>query len=83
MDAILEVIRSEMEREGYLACRKIGEWRENQERGIYLEAVDIPKGEPRYLQVSPAYLWEVDTANLLKGLVVWLEVDREELLERI
>jgi hypothetical protein len=81
---IMEILRAGMASQGKIAVRRCGEWRENEDRGWWLEAVDIPKGEPRYLQVSPAYLHEEEeTKPLGKGLIVYLVVDEEELLSRI
>ena len=68
-----------------LVFRKIGEWKENNERGFYVEAVAIPKGRPRYMQIDRACL---DADSPLKpeaageGLISFL-VDEEDLMSRV
>ena len=73
---------------GEILFRRIGTWREEKadgrrDSGMYLEAVEIPRNEARYMQASYAMLDEDVAKALRAGLKARLEVDPGDLLERI
>lgn len=62
--------------------RKIGVWKKNDERGFYVEAIEV-QGEKRYGAVNPAYLWEEQSAALARGEAVEIDWTQDELYARL
>lgn len=71
-----------------MRVKKIGTWEETKvasgfNHGFYLEAVDIPWDRPRYAAVAYMFIEDADIGRLDRGETVVLELDPEDLQERI
>ena len=67
--------------------RRIGTWHATRagihDRGLYLETTDVPWAERRYVKRSYMFFDDEDIRRLDRGEIITLDVDPEELGERI
>ncbi|NOT55854.1 MAG: hypothetical protein HOP18_14745 [Deltaproteobacteria bacterium] len=69
-----------------MRVRKIGTWREegpqgNHDSGMTVEALDAPRGTPRYAQVS--YMFIADIRALARGETIDFPIEPRDLQSRV
>ena len=74
-----------------MACyqvRKVGDWSLNRSgphgsAGYYVEAIEVPRDQPRYALADPDYLEEAVSHALVRGEVVALDLDPYAFVTRL
>lgn len=70
-----------------MQIRKIGDWKEEKvasgfDTGYYVEAIDIPRDQPRYAKVSCREIHDADIRRLARGETIEYALAPDELALR-